>query len=73
MLIIAGSVTVAATERDAYVRGCVAVVEAARAHRGCRAFAITADTVEADCIQIYELWDNEDDLLAFRGCGPPPE
>ncbi len=70
MLIIAGTLTVAAAERDAYVRDCVAVVEAARAHRGCLDFAVTADTVDPGRINVYERWDNEPDLLAFRGSGP---
>ncbi len=73
MLIIAGSITVAAAERDGYVRECVAVVEAARAHRGCLDFTITADTVDRARVNIYERWDNEPDLLAFRGEGQSSE
>lgn len=73
MLIIAGSITVAASERDAYVRECVAVVEAARAHRGCLDFTITADPVDPGRVNVYERWDNEADLLAFRGAGPSTE
>lgn len=70
MLIIAGTITVAGAERDAYVADCVPVVTAARAHPGCLAFAITADTVAADLIHIYERWDNAEDLEHFRGNGP---
>lgn len=70
MLIIAGTLTVAAAERDAYVRDCIAAVEAARAHHGCLDFAVTADSLDPGRINVYECWDNEADLLAFRGSGP---
>ena len=73
MLIIAGTLTVALADRDAYVRDCVAVVEAARAHRGCLDFAVTADTADPGRVNVYERWDNEADLLAFRGSGPDQE
>ncbi|MBA3744842.1 putative quinol monooxygenase [Sporichthya sp.] len=70
MLIIAGTLTVAAADRDAYVRDCVVAVEAARAHRGCLDFSVSADPVDPGRINVYERWDNEADLLTFRGSGP---
>ncbi len=73
MLIIAGRITVDAAERDDYLRECVAVVEAARRAPGCLDFAITADTVEAGRIDIYERWASEAELDAFRGSGPSQE
>ena len=69
MLIIAGHVAVAADQRDAYVAGCVGVVEAARAAPGCLDFSITADSVEPEQVRIYERWETEEQLLAFRGDG----
>ena len=70
MLIIAGELRVAAEERDRYVADCVSVVRAARAAAGCLEFAITADTATADRIRIYERWETDEQLLAFRGAGP---
>jgi quinol monooxygenase YgiN len=70
MLIIAGHLIVARTDRDAYLADCVAAVEAARAARGCLDFSITADIVDPARIVVYERWENEQTLLAFRGSGP---
>lgn len=70
MLIVAGHLEVAPADRDAYVAECVPVVEAARRANGCLEFSITADSVDAGRIQIYERWANEEQLLAFRGDGP---
>ncbi len=70
MLIIAGYLMVARAERDAYVADCVSVVEAARTAPGCLDYSITADTVDPVRIVIYERWESEQELLAFRGSGP---
>ena len=70
MLVVAGHLLVNPTERDAYVAECVAVVEAARSAPGCLDFSVTADTVDSSRICIYERWENEDQLLLFRGSGP---
>lgn len=70
MLIIAGHLQVDPAERDAYVEGCTAVVEAARSAPGNLEFSLTADSVDPGQIRIYERWDDEATLLAFRGEGP---
>jgi heme-degrading monooxygenase HmoA len=56
--------------RDAYVADCVQAVEAARGAAGCLDFSITADTVDPARIRVFERWESEDQLLAFRGSGP---
>jgi quinol monooxygenase YgiN len=73
MLIIAGQLQVDAAQRDRYVADCVAVVEQARAAPGCLDFAISADTVEPDRVNVYERWESDDDLHRFRGSGPDSE
>jgi quinol monooxygenase YgiN len=70
MLIIAGHLEVAPAQRDAYVSDCAPVVVAARAAPGCLAFAITADPVDPQRVCVFERWETEADLLAFRGSGP---
>jgi hypothetical protein len=32
---------------------------------------VAADPVEPDRVNVYEEWDSERELLAFRGDGPP--
>ena len=73
MLIIAGYLVVSAPKRDAYVAACVPVVEAARATVGCLDFSITAETVDTTRVRIYERWEDEVQLLAFRGSGSSQE
>jgi quinol monooxygenase YgiN len=70
MLIIAGHLVVGPNERDAYVAECVTTVNAAREAPGCLDFSITADSVDPTRIRVYERWENEQQLLAFRGSGP---
>jgi quinol monooxygenase YgiN len=70
MLIIAGHLVVARAERDPFVAECVAAVEAARVAAGCLDYSITADTVDPARVVIYERWESEEKLLAFRGSGP---
>ncbi len=70
MLIIAGNLVVDPSERDAYVAGCAPVVEAARGAAGCLDFAVTADGLDPSRVCVYELWEDDDSLRAFRGSGP---
>ncbi len=70
MLIIAGRLQVDPVERDRYVADCFPVVEQARTAPGCLDFAITADTVEPDRVNVYERWESDTLLEEFRGSGP---
>lgn len=70
MLIVAGHLTVAATQREAYLEGCEGVVEQARRTPGCLDFAISADRVDPQRINVFERWRSRADLVVFRGDGP---
>ncbi|WP_436762854.1 putative quinol monooxygenase [Streptosporangium sp. V21-05] len=70
MIIVSGRLSVDPAARDAYLRDCVSVVEQARASSGCLDFALSADLVEADRINVYERWESEESLDAFRASGP---
>ncbi|HYN92698.1 MAG TPA: antibiotic biosynthesis monooxygenase family protein [Pilimelia sp.] len=70
MIIVAGAIQVDPAARAAYLAGCVAVVEQARAAPGCLDFAISADVVEPGRINVYERWDSDAAVEAFRGAGP---
>lgn len=69
MIIIAGHLRVAAAERDAYLTAVSDVAEQARRSPGCLDFVQAADTVEPDRINIYERWDSDEALMAFRTSG----
>lgn len=71
MIIISGKLYV--DDRDVYLAGCRKVVELARAAQGCLDFALSADLVEPDRINVYERWETDEDVERFRGAGPEPE
>lgn len=70
MVIVAGHLLVEPAQRDAYLRGCVAVVEAARAAEGCLDFSISADLLDPGRITVLERWSSQEAVEAFRGSGP---
>ena len=73
MVIVAGHLTVEPQQRDAYLADCAAVVDMARGAAGCLDFAISADLVEPDRINIFERWESQAAVEAFRGSGPSEE
>ncbi|WP_158881075.1 putative quinol monooxygenase [Amycolatopsis anabasis] len=70
MIIISGRLHVDPGARDEYLDGCRAVVEQARAAPGCLDFALSADLLEPDRINVYERWESDEHLARFRGAGP---
>ncbi|MFB4305312.1 putative quinol monooxygenase [Actinomadura sp. GTD37] len=73
MIIISGALYVEAGTRDGFLDGCREVVALARAAPGCLDFALSADLVEPDRINVYERWESGEDVERFRGGGPEPE
>ncbi|MDY6995376.1 MAG: antibiotic biosynthesis monooxygenase family protein [Actinomycetota bacterium] len=73
MLIVAGHITVAAAEREAYLAGCADVVAQARRTPGCLDFAVSADLVDAGRVNVFERWRSPGALAAFRQGGPGGE
>ena len=73
MVIVAGHIVVHPQQRESYLAGCVGVVELARRASGCLDFAITADLVDPGRINIFERWESQAAVEAFRGDGPSDE
>lgn len=73
MVIVAGHVMVDPEQREAYLAGCVGVVERARRAGGCLEFAITADLLDAGRVNVFERWESQAAVEAFRGSGPSDE
>lgn len=69
VVIVAGHITVDPSERDVYLAGCVDVVRQARTSAGCLDFALSADLVDAGRINIFERWESQAAVEAFRGSG----
>jgi len=70
MVIVAGHLTVDPQQREAYLAGCVTVVEQARRAPGCLDFSIAADLLDAGRIVVFERWESQAAVEAFRGSGP---
>ena len=73
MVIVAGHITVAPRQREAYLAGCVPVVAAARQAPGCLDFAISADLIDPGRVNIFERWESQAAVETFRGSGPSHE
>jgi quinol monooxygenase YgiN len=72
MLIIAGKASVAPEERDHYVELHKDLIQRARSAPGCRDAAITADPIEPERVNVFELWDSEEQLTAWREVANAP-
>ncbi|MGU3502532.1 putative quinol monooxygenase [Mycobacterium sp. C31M] len=73
MVIVAGHINVEPAGRQLYLAGCEKVVRAARAADGCLDFAIGADLLDPGRINIFERWESQSAVEAFRGSGPDAE
>ena len=71
MIIVAGSLDVEPSSRQAYLDGCREVVEMAREAPGCLDYALSADLLDPGRINVFEHWDSVEALTRFRGSGPP--
>lgn len=73
MVIVAGHLIVNPDQRVSYLAGCKDVVEQARSAPGCLDFAVTADLLDSSRVNVFELWESQADVDAFRGNGPNDE
>jgi len=70
MLIVSGRIYVRPDARPAFLAASAQAIVQARVAPGCRDFVVAADPIESDRVNVYEEWDTEAALLAFRGSGP---
>ncbi len=70
MIIVSGRLYVRPGDRPAFLTRSAEALAQARRWPGCRDFVVAADPVEPDRVNVYEEWETEDALLAFRGDGP---
>jgi len=73
VVIVAGHVVVVPEQREDYLSGCVEVVRQARRTAGCLDFALSADLLEPGRVNIFERWESQAAVDAFRGSGPSDE
>ena len=71
MIIIAGSLRVAAHDRSRYLDAVADVALLARRATGCLDFVQAADPIDPERINVFERWDTDDDVHRFRASGGP--
>lgn len=72
MIIIAGYSLTEADQRDAAVNAFAGMVARAREHESCLDVAISADSVDPERINVFELWQDQQALDAWRKVARPP-
>ncbi len=70
MIIVSGRIYVRPGARQEFLSSSAEAVAQARGSTGCRDFVVAADPIEPDRVNVYEEWESEEALLAFRGDGP---
>ena len=73
MVIIAGHAELDAADRDRYVTAHQDLVRRARQAAGCLDAAITADALDPARVDVFERWQSEEDLDAWRAVADAPE
>ncbi|MBG0568405.1 putative quinol monooxygenase [Actinoplanes aureus] len=71
MIIIAGMLQVDPAERDRYLTAVADVSRLARQAPGCFDFSQAPDELDAGRINVFERWESDEHLHAFRDSGGP--
>ena len=72
-MIVAGYLVVEPSQRERYLMQCRDVVRQARRTPGCLDYAISADLLDPSRIDVFERWESQAAVDAFRGSGPSDE
>lgn len=70
---MAGHLELDPADRDEHVRASVASVRAARRAPGCVDFAVSADPLDPARVNVFECWESDETLQAFRAGGDEPD
>jgi quinol monooxygenase YgiN len=71
-VIIAGSLYVRPEDRDSWVTAHRGIIRQARSEPGCIDLYLSADPVEDDRINLFEHWESQEQLEAWRAIAEPP-
>jgi quinol monooxygenase YgiN len=72
MIIISGKEYVAAEQRAAYLARWEDFIRRARTAPGCLDFFISADPIEENRVNMFELWASKEELDDYRSRAEPP-
>ncbi|MGO4535755.1 putative quinol monooxygenase [Leifsonia sp. 2MCAF36] len=73
MLIVAGYLQLAPSDRDRFVHAHADLVKRGRQAPGCLDLAISADPVDVGRVNNFELWESQQALDDWRAIAAPPE
>ena len=66
MLIVSGRLYLKLGTREPFLASCEASMRLARQTAGCLDFAVSADPLEPDRVNVYEAWTDAESLASFR-------
>jgi heme-degrading monooxygenase HmoA len=72
MVIIAGNIHLRPEDRDRWVEAHLEIMKLARSQPGCVGLYLCADPVDAGRVNLFELWETEEELEAWRAVAEPP-
>ena len=70
MVIVAGHITVDPEQRESHLADSMRIIEKARQAEGCLDFAMTADLLDPGRLNLFERWESQEALKAFRRRAP---
>jgi hypothetical protein len=70
MIMVSGRISVRPGTREEFLTHSGEAVAQARRLLGCRDFVVAADPIELNRVNVYEEWESEEALIAFRCDGP---
>ena len=73
MIIVSGAIYVTPSSREAFLAASLDAVVKARRAPGCLDFVVAADPIDPERVNVYEQWETDADIEAFRGDGPGPQ
>jgi quinol monooxygenase YgiN len=66
MIIVAGHIMLDPEQRETHLAGSKLIVEKARRADGCLDFSMTADLVDPGRVNLFERWESQEAVNAFR-------
>lgn len=69
-IIVAGQIEVKPGQRQRFLDGSADAMRLARTTKGCEDFVVAADPLDANRVNVFELWRSRKALHDFRGAGP---
>lgn len=70
MIIVSGKIYIRSGQRDLFLQSSLQAMAEARQTQGCLDFVVSPDPIEPHRVNVYEEWDSQSALEAFRGSGP---